>query len=249
MGIFQSIAKIIFGSSKDEPFSYTSQSSKRFEVNSGNPQKAWIENEDIIIGLKFHATLQLRTPLRVLTRHGEVYSDKNKEPPKIAKELWEGIWIPQLKTFRELGLDVDELSESTTATSIGQINSSDYLLFLISIREILELEESIDDRIFKLRHMQLTANGKTFVNSHGGIDQIINEVFPPFIHTIPKLKITTINELSKLNINTANQIQIASDDTLLNLSGIGKATLKNVRDYCAGMIINRDEMRLDKVVR
>lgn len=249
MGIFQSIAKIIFGSSKDEPFSYTSQSSKRFVVNSGNPQKAWIENGDIIIGLKFHATLQLCIPLRVLKRHGEVHLDKSKEPPKIAKELLEGIWIPQLRTFRELGLDIDELSESTTATYIGQINGSDYLPFLISIREILELEESIDNRIYKLRHMQLTANGKTFVNKHGGIDQIINEVFPRFINTIPKLNISSVNELSKLNIVTANQLETAGDDLLLNISGIGKVKLKIVREYCAGIIINRDDLRIDKVVR
>ena len=54
-----------------------------------------LASDDIIEGLQFIATLQLRTPLRVLTKHGEMHKDRKSPPPSHAKELWEGLWIPK----------------------------------------------------------------------------------------------------------------------------------------------------------
>ncbi len=84
------------------------------------PMSAW-GNNDVITGLQFCATMQLRTPLQVLLRHGEIHTDRNTKPPRIALEPWEGIWLPRLKTLRELGLDMvepadipDEFSKTRT---------------------------------------------------------------------------------------------------------------------------------------
>ena len=38
-------------------------------------------DEDIIDGLEFVATLQLRTPLEILQHHGEIFKEKGKDCP------------------------------------------------------------------------------------------------------------------------------------------------------------------------
>lgn len=40
-----------------------------------------------VIGSEFFATHQLRTPLRILLRHGEIHRDMHRTPPVIATEL------------------------------------------------------------------------------------------------------------------------------------------------------------------
>jgi hypothetical protein len=59
-------------------------------------------NADIIKGYRFSATLQLRTPLRVLQHHGELQPWSENGLPAYARSLWEGIWLPVTKTWAEL---------------------------------------------------------------------------------------------------------------------------------------------------
>jgi hypothetical protein len=59
-------------------------------------------NADVIKGYEFCATLQLRTPLRVLQHHGEVQQWSESGLPRYAHFLWEGIWLPITKTCAEL---------------------------------------------------------------------------------------------------------------------------------------------------
>ena len=66
------------------------------------PLSAWTDDE-IIAGLQFFATLQLRTPLRVLQWHGKLHTDRDTPPPQVAQMEWEGIWLPKTKTWKELG--------------------------------------------------------------------------------------------------------------------------------------------------
>ena len=249
MSLFTFIAKVVFGNPKQKPIDRT-EPVKKFEIYSGNPVKAWHENQDVISGLQFSATMQLRTPLRVLKRHGEIHSDINTKPPKIEHEMWEGIWIPKAKnTWRELGLDIDEFKESTVATDIGPITVTQYLPFLISVREIIENNESIDSRINVMRTKPMTGSWKTYVDKHGGLDKIINQFFPRFIDTIPNLNVVITEELYKLGIVTPNKLETSSDDILLAIKGIGKAKLKTIRYYCAEIRNNRDEIRQEKVSR
>lgn len=151
------------------------------------PMSAW-GNDDIITGLKFSATMQLRTPLRVLLRHGEIHTDRNTKPPRIALEPWEGIGLPKVKTFRELGVDIDNPSMGTMASSIGQIQNDggNFLPFLIAVRTIVESHDSIESRIKLLREMPITDDLQIYVDKLWGIDHIIGIFFPSFISTIPR---------------------------------------------------------------
>lgn len=243
MSIMGMVKKLIFGANAN-----SSPVRKTVGELQNEPLSAWGNNDDIITGLKFSATLQLRTPLRVLMRHGEIHTDPNTEPPKIAMEMWEGIWTTKTKTYRELGIDVDEI-QGTHASDAGQVIPDNYLPFLIAIRKIVELDEPIDDRIKKLREMPILDKWKTYIEKHGGIEAIIRYFFSEVIDTIPKLNLSTIDELSKLGLNTPNRIADAPDKTLLSIKGIGQSKLKTIRDYCAGITKNRDADRLENVIR
>lgn len=221
----------------------------RFELHSGNSFKAFIENQDVIEGLEFSATMQLRTPLRVLLKHGELHKDPNISPPSYTKELWEGIWIAKSKSWRELGLDIDELHESLVASEIGPIKVSEYLPFLIAVRTVIERHETIDVKINELHKLLLSDQWQTFISKHGGKVKLINLLFPCFIDTIPALSNDSIKELRRLALLTANDIEKTSDSELLNIKGIGKAKLNKIRDYCAAVAENRDNQRVDSVRR
>jgi len=201
------------------------------------PMSAW-GNDDIITGLKFNATMQLRTPLRVLLRHGEIHATRTKPPPKIALEMWEGIWFPKTKAFKELGIDFPELPlpPSTHASDVGPIRPDDYLPFLIAVRRIIEAHDTIEHRIEKLREMPIVADWRIFVSKHGGIDGIIEKFFPIFMNLAAGL-------------DTPNRIAAASDKTLLGIKGIGPAKLKTIRERCAAITENRDADRVENVIR
>lgn len=219
-----------------------------FEISSGKPFEAYSQNQDLYDRLEFHATLQFRTPLRILSKHGARHKDPNRPPPDYAKEMWEGIWVPVTKTWRELGFDIDEI-EFTSASNIGLIKRSEYLPFLIALREAVEMDESIDERVTKLQETLSDKRWDYFKTKHGGADKLVNEFFPRFIETIPKLNYETINELASLKIDTPNQIANTPDDLMLKIKGIGKAKLNTIRDYCVSISEDRDSIRLDKVTR
>jgi hypothetical protein len=209
----------------------------------------WKGNDDITKALEFSATLQLRTPLRVLLRNGEVHSNLNTNPPEIAQEIWEGIWIPQIKTWSEMGINMDEMPESTMASDIGDVKEEDYLPFLITVRKIVESNESIEDRIRMLREYPMIGEWLTCVESHDGIDNIIDELFPRFIKTIPKINHAEASGLISLGLITPNLIAAARDGAILGIKGIGKEKVKALREYCNAVYSNRDNERIENITR
>ena len=207
-------------------------------------------NEDVISGLEFFATLQLRTPLRVLKRHGEIHRERNTVPPRIVKNQWEGIWIPKLKSLGEiLGNNIDDIPPGKQSSEIGPVISSDYLRFLISIREIVEINDSIQIRVDKLRGMLQSCDCQDFVQRHGGVESIVQYFFPREIRPMPALPIYAKNELTRLGLNSPDILAAASDDILLGIKGIGKAKLRAIREHCADMAKPRDSDRKDTVSR
>lgn len=205
----------------------------------------WIA--DIVVGLEFSATLQLRTPIRVLSRVGEIYAKNDGKQPKIAVEGWEGIWCAKLKPFSELGMK--EPRKQISASDIGYVIYEKYLPFLIDIRKIVELNDTIDNRIYKLFNHPHTNEWMCYVNKHGGLEELSKYFFPLFLDTIPKLNNESVKQLKELGLETPNAISHANDDMLLNVNGIGKAKLKTIRDYCVGTTENLDNKRVDAVKR
>lgn len=212
---------------------------------------SWRANSDIVLGLRFVATMQLRTPLRVLNRHGELHTNSNIAPPRIADEMWEGIWLPQTKGCGELGMPSADFAEGSMATEIGPIKGGigPYLAFLCTVRTCVEAHDPVEGRVEKLKAVLAGPNFTRFVRRHGGADAIIDRFFPPFLNTIPTLPATAISELRSKRLSTLAKLSAVSDETLLAIKGIGPAKLKALRAYCDTFKDGQNEKRLDLVKR
>jgi hypothetical protein len=96
------------------------------------------EFADLTAGWEMSVTMQLRTPLKWLRRHREFHA--GAERPEEALPMEHACWVPVPKTWRERGIDMDEVPETTMASQIGQIavDGGDFLPFLMEYRMIVE---------------------------------------------------------------------------------------------------------------
>jgi hypothetical protein len=83
-------------------------------------------------------TMQLRTPLKWLQRHREFHAGAERPTEALPPE--HACWVPVPKSWRELGIDEDEIPDSTMASEVGQIpvDGGDFLPFLMEYRMIVE---------------------------------------------------------------------------------------------------------------
>lgn len=97
-----------------------------------------MSNDDIIAGWQLSVTMQRRTPLAWLLRHGEFHEGSDR--PREIVPMQHACWVPVTRSWRSLGIEVDETRETTMASEIGQIpvNGGDFLPFLIEYRMIVE---------------------------------------------------------------------------------------------------------------
>lgn len=187
---------------------------------------------DIISGLVFHATLQTRTPLRILRRHGQVVPLGTALPDDF--EQWMGIWFPQPKSWRELGLDIDELPEFEAASDAGPVKASEYLPFLIELREAIEdASGGIAGRIERLERVCAKPKFARFVSALRGFEFLRDCFFPPVLSLIPGLRSSSQVELRRHGLFTVAALRIAADNTLQAVNGVGPAKLSALRDFCA----------------
>jgi hypothetical protein len=95
-------------------------------------------NDDVLAGWQMSVTMQTRTPLRWLQRHREFHAGADRPTEKLPPE--HACWVPVPKTWRAVGIDADEMPETTMASQIGQIpvDGGDFLPFLMEYRMIVE---------------------------------------------------------------------------------------------------------------
>jgi SPP1 gp7 family putative phage head morphogenesis protein len=100
-------------------------------ANTGR-EAMYADNNDIIKALQWSATLDTRTSIWCLTRDGHTYSPDEEHKPLDSGPKWlEGPgklhWgcrstsVPVLKTWREIGIDMNEIPETTRASMDGQV--------------------------------------------------------------------------------------------------------------------------------
>jgi len=196
------------------------------------PLRAW-GDDSLISGLEFHATMQLRTPLRVLTRHGELHTDRDAPPPIIAEQAWEGIWTYKIKTWEELGIALNEFPESTVASDIGPVLPSQFLRFLIAVRQNIEdVSLSIEEKIARVRELCNKPEFLGFVAGYGGPEELLERAFPRVIGSIDGLSAKAKKSLIDAGFVCVERIDQASDGELLALNGMGAARLSKLRAFC-----------------
>lgn len=184
---------------------------------------------NVVKCLTYFATLQLRTPLRILLKDGEKQTEGT--PPE-GDELWHGIWVPETKSWRELGFDIDELPEGSFSSEIGTVKHSEYLPFLIEVRKAVESSGGIAEKISLLRSVCREPHFVKFVKRHGGQGKIIDYFFPPVVNTISGINSGVVAALLEAKINTIGKIKKRSDKELLALKGIGPSAVQKLRDFC-----------------
>lgn len=201
---------------------------------TGEMQKKPLEDwgdDDILDGLVFSATLQLRTPLEVLKHHGEVFKEKNQTQPNYSKEAWHGIWIPKTKFYKDLELDIEEIEEGTQASEIGSVKTSEYLPFLIEFRKIVESDKStveITKELYDL--VDKNKNFKNFWDRHCEIDaDFPHSFFYKQLTQIDGVGVKSAKLLYENGFKTVKDLKVAKDEDLLKVKGIGKSLLENIR--------------------
>jgi hypothetical protein len=95
-------------------------------------------NDDVLAGWEMSVTMQLRTPLKWLQRHREFHAGAVRPDEELPPE--HACWVPVTKTWRAIGVDVEDVPETTMASQVGQISidGGDFLPFLMEYRMIVE---------------------------------------------------------------------------------------------------------------
>jgi hypothetical protein len=183
--------------------------------------------------MSFLATFQVRTPLRIVKRYGQELPLGVELPSDF--EPWMGIWIPKPKTFRQLGFDIDEAdSDSMVASPAGPVKPSEYLPFLIAVREAVEESSGgLNGRLVRLEAVSARPEFSRFVAAEGGAAALCDRLFPPFLSSIPGLPSSSRVALKQLGLSTVAALRPAPDHVLLAVKGIGPAKLKAIRERCA----------------
>jgi SPP1 gp7 family putative phage head morphogenesis protein len=81
-------------------------------------------NADIVAGLEYTATLDTRTTELCASRDGKFYEIGKARPAIPAHFRCRSRYVPRLKSFKEMGLNADELTASTRASLDGQVPKS-----------------------------------------------------------------------------------------------------------------------------
>ena len=182
-------------------------------------------------GMRFSATFQTRTPLRILRRHGQVLPIGADLPDDF--EPWMGMWVPQAKSsaMREAA---GEKCDREIASSAGPVKPSEYLPFLVAVREAVENEAaSISDRMAGLQAVCFRPAFGRFVAAEHSAAAMCDRYFPPILSLIRGLPMTSKQALEGLGIRTVRALRRMSDGELLAIKGIGPGKLVAIREFCA----------------
>lgn len=190
------------------------------------------KNNDFIKGLRFVATLKITTPLSVLLHHGDTFKGSPSKAPRFGTEA-DGIWVYETKTWRELGLNLDEMSSAESATDVGPVQSSEYIPFLTEFRKIVESKDSINNKIIEIKNLcAKNAQFKYFC-------KLLNDYYGDFpssffyreIAKIPSIGLKTAKLLFQHGYQTLEEIKKATENDLLKIPGLGPSTIKKIVQF------------------
>jgi hypothetical protein len=213
------------------------------------------KHDDVCDGVVFYATHQLRTPVEVLIKDGEVYRGDG-EPPKYCDGR-DGIWLMNIDPKYQL---CDPDKEFPASDAMGYVNSKNYLDYAIALLSIFERKElSIHDKMALAGEVCGDNPTRKYVESsildyyrHGeGEEFSIEDVMCRFISKEESLNYfkdkkaylrlvdgtnkTIRNTLIENGIETIEQLYNTHDTQLLKLKGIGKVSLTKMRE-CLSLI-------------
>lgn len=199
--------------------------------------QSYFGNQDVLRGLRFNATLQIRTPLSVLQHHGELFEGPPGAAPRYGA-MADGFWVPEPKTWAELGFDLAEGRESTHASDVGPVSPSDYLPFLIDFRTIVESVAVVPEKIARLN----TLRSKSA--AYRDLWQRLEAAYPEFPDSFFYHEFTKITGVGQ---KTARALYVAGFQCLSDLAavegaqlqripGVGAKTAKGIVEFCKDVV-------------
>jgi hypothetical protein len=200
------------------------------------------QDDDVIAGWLYSATLQLRTPLAYLERHGE-FSPGPKEPPLIGPAE---NTLPDGTGFNPYGMWIQEIDRSILPPStianraselgpirIGSKEEKDLVSFLKSFRYIVETGETLDQMLSELEELSTSTPGNRRLwarYSEGDPLWPDSYFIGQLWMQLPKgVGDTRAAKLYLAGFRTVEEIQAASDEDLLLIEGIGKKVISKIR--------------------
>jgi SPP1 gp7 family putative phage head morphogenesis protein len=124
-------------------------------VNNTARDAVYAENEDIIKGYQRVETLDARTCLVCAPEDGKVYPVGKPRPPLPVHPRCRGVYVPVLKSWRELGFDEDETPAGTRASMDGQVPET-----LTYPAWLKQQDEELQDEILGPARAKLFRDGK-----------------------------------------------------------------------------------------
>ena len=203
------------------------------------------EDSDLISGWRYSATLQLRTRLAYLERHGE-FSPGPQEPQILSSAEGHlqdgtefnpyGIWLREID-YKELGFDASpSLTKGTHSTGWGPVRSGseeerNLISFLKSFRYIVEAAEDLDHKLSELRQLSIsTPEYRQVWRKLRKTDFMFpDSFFFSKLESLPGVGPSMAQRLYQAGFRTVAEVQAASDVELLDLPGLGKGLLAKVR--------------------
>lgn len=194
--------------------------------------QSYQSNSDFLEGMQFSATLQIKTPIEVLNHHGEIFNGPPSQAPKYGSQA-DGIWTFKVKTYRELGIVVDEVDEAefTHASDAGPIEPSRYLPFLIQFRSIVESELTHEDKLEKLA--LLPTHSAHFKEIWSKLSAYYDDFPRSFFYlqftTLPGVGRQLAKRLYECGFRSVNEIINARISQLTEVSGLGNKTAEKIK--------------------
>lgn len=218
--------------------------STRTEALSFSSDSSYFSNLDILDGMEFNATLQIRTPLDVLIHHGEIYQGPPSQAPRYGE--WkdgvspDGIWVFKTKSWEEMAKEgggdykfaktFDKTGGGTRASDIGPVCSNDYLPFLIEFRKIVESPLPIKNQIKAIKALKFVS-----IQSASILGKLA-KFYPPFpdsyfigqLCKIPSVGPKTATALFQAGYLSINHLKAMPTERLTSIIGIGPNTAKGI---------------------
>jgi hypothetical protein len=200
-----------------------SSKAPRSRLEPASARRAGARDENDLAGMKFRATLQMRTPLHVLEHDGEVLP-VDAELPTYGP-TWAGRWSP----FNKTDIDLPTPSLMTRSSDIGWVREDGgaYLPFLKRYRRIIETPDHAENKLKLLDELRSAPEHVEFARRlpanwpqtvvHG---QLRSELQ---IDSLIALR------LFDAGFRDANAVRSASDEQLRAIKGIGPKRLAAIR--------------------
>lgn len=220
----------------------TKKQSETYDASYREINKLAKENSDVLDGLMFFPTLQLKTPVEILKKYGEIYKGIG-EPPQYGGAC-DGIWIPKVK--KEFSLQIESYPSSDACS---MVSADDYIQYAVGLLSIFESRDHISDKMNKAlkyskNNDKLQNVEKHILNFYNASD--ISEVMSRFIsnedamlyffdksgylYLIEGLSKSIKDSLENSGIDTIEKLASTPKDLLLSYKGIGPKTIDSLNN-------------------